>query len=169
MSQVHIERFTSWDEIFPNSSEEARHYQDLLSDLQEDYGDKVSQRVEIDPETGLASITFDGNGVHTILQRLSSRNIKIQFRSGHISEIVPEIGNKKHPWTYDDIRFLRSGIMDLYSQTQDSAEKMRLYITFSNLKGKVASGAWEETFLYNNRYPQRIGYKIYVDEALKGA
>ena len=173
MPEYQIERFTSWEEIFPNTADAEQQYAALVEGLQNDYASNRSLlgvRTEIDPDTGLAITTFDRKpDGFTTIQRLSSGNVSIRFSTGSAMEIVPQVGNKRHDWTNEFVTSMQRDLRVLEHRTNDSKLISRLGSVNFYLKGKMAAEDWEEEMLRMNFLPQRVGYRIYPEAILQEA
>lgn len=55
----------------------------------------------------------------------------------------------------------------IYTLTDDPKHRTRLAFLVSHLRGKPATQGWEDTMLYNGYVPQKIGYRLIPDYALK--
>lgn len=175
MSKETITRFQGWGELFSNQESADQQYKDLLADMRGEYtgnGTLANERTEIDPEFGVESTIFEKthSGRASKVLRLQNGNVQISFeRKGGVFtpvEIKPNVGNRNHNWDIDQIREMQLGIRKLIDNAQEIEAQHDLTTLFFYLKGKPATEGWEETMLFNERFPQRIGYKIYPDDTL---
>lgn len=169
MAEIHIERFRSWDEIFPNRDEANRQYSEFLNSMMTGYDSKKTiRRTQVDPKTGLSFTTFEGNGVNTSVWRLENGNVRINFSPDSDIVVTPEVGNKTHDWTYNQLNSMREHIKEL-GKSAGVIARTRLVFLGIYLAGKPAAMSWEEIMVYNQRLPQRIGYRIYPADSLEDA
>lgn len=171
-----LARFKSWEEIFPDSAEADRQYSALLEKLRAEYSGSqtlLRERVEVNPQTGLAATIFEKNiGGFTRVERLPGGNVRYEFNHPgvrHIQEIIPEAGNKDHGWTYNEIVDLQAQVALALVESPDPNDGLKLATMLSYLRGKPACVEWEETMLFNKVFPQRVGFEIYPDWVLSAA
>lgn len=171
-------RFNSWEEIFPDPAEADCQYLGLLAELRAEFSGNqtlLEERVEVNPETGLSATIFertvDVKGF-TRIERQPGGNLRYEFNHPgvlHIQEVIPEVGNKNHGWTYEEIVGLQAQMALALAESSDPNEGLSLATMLSYLGGKPACVAWEETMLESKVLPQRVGFKIYPDWVLSAA
>jgi hypothetical protein len=171
MSGLLIERFTSWEEIFPDPTEQERQFQAYLEKMRKDYhvgSSRVKEIVTVEEGTGFTTITFEepSGTSYSSVQRLGIGDIKLVYADPERNReelITPEAGNKSHDWTFDGIKLMHQTVKSLIRS------KPHLVLMETHLRGKPATMGWEETFIHNKHFPQRVGYMLYPDQSLREA
>lgn len=173
------DKFKSWEEIFPDPAEADRQYLGLLAELRAEFSGNqtlLEERVEVNPQTGLSATVFERTrdiGGFTLVERLPGGNVRYEFNHPgvrHIQEVIPEVGNRNHGWTYDEIVGLQANVAVALAESSDlNEEGFSLATMLSYLGGKPACVEWEKTMSERDRLPQRVGFKIYPDWVLSAA
>lgn len=171
-----IERYNSWGEIFPSPEDADQQYQEFVGDFRAEYisnNSLAAERVEFDPNTQSYTTIFERTSPgHTSIQRLANGNVVIDFvrpEGTTVEEVVPGTGNRNHQYTYETIVRLRDRISRLKSEAQTPIARMELAQVDLYLQGTPATNGWEETCLSSGRFPQRVGYKLFLEDSLKRA
>lgn len=172
------ETFQSWEEIFPNKEERDRQFENFLQGQRYEYSSNHTLAKEItitDPKTGARKTTFFrtfGGFASTTLLQNGDVEIEFVYEYRHAYTITPDVGNKNHNWTYEEIQSIKERLGAQIAK--DGTRKKvpgnhKIASMLFYLKGKPAYKDWETTMRYNNLEPIRIGFRIYPKEILDKA
>lgn len=172
-----IVRATSWRELFSSEEQEMADFIDnLVGAARAEYEGNHSlreYRIEHLPEGDLHVFERTTPGLSSTYQKLKSDgNVIITFNhpdgSSNSGIVTPDVGNVAHNFTTANTvlpdRKLLEGFSDKELQAVTGTDLMAL--TFY-IKGKPATKGWEETMLYNDYLPQRIGHRIFPSFVLE--
>lgn len=171
-----IVRASSWRELFPTEQAEMADFiKHLVGNARAEYEENHTlraYRVEQHPEGNLHVFERTMDGHRSTYQKLrSSGAVVITFikPEGSSSNLVtPDVGNVAHNFTVANTVLPRSEILaklsdeELQALTGTNSMVLTLYI-----KGKPAVKGWEDTMLYNDHFPQRIGHRIFPSFVLE--
>jgi hypothetical protein len=169
------DRFNSWSEIFATEEEAEAQLEDFLERLRVEYKNNQTLWAEVwdlDMISREETSTFvRSNGGSTVVIRRQNGDVDMFFmrpdETTSESRITPGVGSRNHQWTYEAVRELNEWAQERPDENDPLFNEWSKVVFY--LDGKPATAGWEEIFLDNDRFPVRIGYRIYPADALEKA
>jgi len=165
-----IVRAISWQQLFPSKQAEMKDFVDnIVGSVKAEYESNhslVGYWVEESSRGAIHFLEHTDGGRFVTFQKLANGSVIINFNTSngltHTDIVTSSIGNINHRYTIADTIFPNDSFLKRLNPSifEEVAGESLLTINIYK-KGKPATQAWEDTILFNDHVPQRIGHRVY--------